>query len=175
MAKHDPYKFSRADGDRGRFESRQRSIQGRLTPKQDRFLDLIVEGNHINHAYMQSYGCSLKSAGSRAYTILKKGHMQRALDRKFKEAGKRSDVTIDEVISTIRRATKGAESEGRWNDTITGAKALGQYIGMWDTGPGEKRNPFQGGETEDQTYARLKKIANANQAAVATLGKKDLN
>ena len=160
------YSFTDADRSKALMTRKNALSLGKLTTKQDKFLRFIAfEGLNPITAYMKAFDCIRKSARARTYKLLNNPAIQARLARYLEDAGKRNEVTIDEVIKTIRSAIRGAEAEGEWGAMITGAKTLGQYLGIFD-GKDDRRSNFSQGESDAETRERLAKISRISSQPV---------
>lgn len=134
--------------------------------KQEKFVRFIAfDGLSPVPAYQRAFDCVRKSARARAYKLLNNPSIQKRLTILLQEAGRRNEVTIDEVITNLRKAIRGAEAEGDWNAMISGAKHLGLYLGMFE-GKEDKRSAFNEGESEAETQARLERISRLSHTAI---------
>ena len=78
-------------------------------------------------AYKLAYPEAKKTtARTNVYKILKKPNVRARWDQMLKEAGKRNDVHVDEIVKNLRKARDLAMAEGKYGDVIRATELLGK-------------------------------------------------
>jgi|ETNvirnome_2_300_1030623.scaffolds.fasta_scaffold00784_4 hypothetical protein len=136
----------------------------RVSPPQEKYLNGIIQGLSPTNAYRAAYPtCKKDSAKNNAYRSLKLPYMKKRLAQLRVEAGKRNEVTINEVIYNLRRARDEAFAEGRLGEAIRATELLGKYLCMFNQTIDmnlSQRNPFipTVGDGRNTSIARLKML-----------------
>lgn len=119
-----------AGQEKSRRVQRQRKLQEPLSEKQRQFIRLVAEGETKVEAYLKTYGSKKTTAKNNAYKIFQKQAAKDYYEQCLREAGKRHDVTMDEIIHNLRRARDEAFSEGRLSDAIRATEQLGAFADL---------------------------------------------
>ena len=134
----------------------------KLTPKQEKFAQLMATLEHTQKDAAIEAGFSETHAASTACRLMKEPKVKRRIDEIMLAAQKRNEVTMDEVIEGLRRNAEAGFASGQIGASNAALIALGRFAGIG----AEPANPPQVNVNVDLTSgddeadaARLARIA----------------
>ena len=120
---------------------------GRLTPKQEKFVRLLIEGKSQRQAYRESYSAARMKdhvIDTKASDLLKKPHIAERYEQLKEKAASESVATREELLQfwtqLVRKGGNGVELQ----HSLKGSELLGKFYGMFkDRIDVEQNRPFE--------------------------------
>lgn len=101
-----------------------------LNPKQERFVaEYLVDLNATQAAIRAGY--SPRSAHVHAARLLNNDNIRAAVAEKGKKVAENVDITVEFVLSGIKRVIQMAEDRGELNPALKGYELLGKHLQMF--------------------------------------------
>ena len=103
-----------------------------LTIRQETFVrEYVKSGGNGADAALKSYRCGSRNAARvRACLELKKPHVRRGVELLRERMAKRSDITIEKILTDYQDALTIAKSQERAADMVSAATAQAKLVGL---------------------------------------------
>jgi phage terminase small subunit len=104
---------------------------GKLLAKQEKWCQIMALGTYSGAEAARLAGYSDKYANATANRLNKDPLVVARLTELMKEAGKRNEVTVDEIIAGLRDARDDAMANGQLGVAVRATELLGKYLGVF--------------------------------------------
>ncbi len=103
----------------------------KTTLRQERWIVEYIKLGNASEAYMRVYHPSKREcAWAAAARMKRKPHVKRKLDELRERAMKKSDISIDKVLTDLQWAIDSGKAQGKPSDVIAGSNAQAKLVGL---------------------------------------------
>ena len=105
------------------------SVGGKLTPKQEAFVQAYIETGNASEAYRRSYDAENmkpETVGRRAKELLKHGPITAHIELLQSKAEKRHSITVDDILRELEEARTMAATQERPQVSAMVAASMGK-------------------------------------------------
>ncbi len=103
----------------------------KITPRQDKWLLEYMKCDNMTEAWMRIYEPSCRECARAASAkAIGKPHVKRRLDELRERAMKKSDISIDKVLTDLQWAIDSGKAQGKPSDVIAGSNAQAKLVGL---------------------------------------------
>ena len=136
------------------MKGKRGKVKGLLTAKQRRFVEEYLRDQNATQAAIRA-GYSKRNADTIAVRLVRKSQVKAAIEARFKQIEKKTDVTVEMIVNGLRDIAQYGEKEGpRVAAWSTLAKIKGMLVDRQrheghDGGPIEHRHTFEAMPDDD--------------------------
>ena len=109
-------------------------MKDRLTPKQDKFIQVYLETGNATEAYRQAYNTKTLSSNAvhvNASRLLDNAKVALRLDEIRAENAKNMEITMEYLTQSMRDACQMALDQGKANEYGQNLERLAKLTGQW--------------------------------------------
>lgn len=106
----------------------------KLTPKQEKFCQLVASGKNQTEAYRETYDTSRwkdATVHREAKTMMDSPKISARVAELGQPALEKCSVTIEGIIEDLKRLAEKAEQADRYTEAIKARELLGKYLKMF--------------------------------------------